>query len=171
MPQITAKLRHLHISPRKVRLVVDLIRGLPVKSAEAELLLLPKRASVHILKLLRSGIANAVHNFHLDPAQLYIKEIRVDKGFVMKRWWPRARGAVGKIEKKASHVSLILDTSDKIIQPGFVFVKKEKTSTTKKQKNPKTKKPAPKEKEEIKGDNKSIKGPEEKKKFFRRKSV
>lgn len=174
MSQVIAKLKYLHISPRKTRLVADLIRGLPVREAEAELLLLPKRASGALLKLLRSAIANATHNFHFDPNKLFIKEIRVDKGTVLKRWWPRARGSVGKIEKKTSHVYLTLDVSEKIKQPDFIIIstKKDKEKNQKKIKTKNTK--TPKIKEEAKKEDKThkkVEGAGEKKRFFRRKSV
>lgn len=171
MPQIKATLRHLRMSPRKVRLVADLVRGLPVKAAEAQLFIISKRSSVPILKLLRSAIANATHNSQLDPNKLYIKEIMVDKGVTIKRWWPRARGSVAKIEKRNSHVTIILDVSDKVKQPNFVFVKKEKNKDKKTSKNKGKKSPKnPKEETGVEI-TKTPKVVEEKKKFFRRKSV
>ena len=167
---VIAKLRHLRISPRKVRLVTSVIKNLPIEAAEAKLLLLPKRAAPHILKLLRSAIANAKHNNHLNPKHLFVKELRVDEGPTLKRWTPRARGSSAKIEKKTSHLTIGLGTSEKIIQPGFVFPPKKK-SKTKEEKSRAKKEEIKKEKRE--DENKKIKAETSSKKipFFRRKSV
>ena len=107
----TAKLKYLKISPRKTRLVADLIRGLSVNEAEAQLLMLPNRASKPILKLLRSAVAAAKNNQQMNPDRLLVKNIRVDQGPRTKRWRTRARGASSLIEKKSSHVFLFLEES------------------------------------------------------------
>ena len=107
--QVTAKLKSYHVSPRKVRLVVDVIRGLDVLDAIAQLENLNKRSSGGILKLLNSAIANAVNNFSLEKNNLYVKTIFVDKGMVYKRWMPKAHGSAGRIRKITSHVTIILD--------------------------------------------------------------
>lgn len=112
--QVKASLKHLHIAPRKVRLVTNLIRGMEVKQALLELSTLPKRSSLPILKLLKSAIQNAKHNFQLDERVLYIKEIRVDGGPVFKRFMPRAFGRAATIRKRTSHVNVILETKDGI---------------------------------------------------------
>ncbi|TSC53226.1 MAG: large subunit ribosomal protein L22 [Parcubacteria group bacterium LiPW_72] len=104
-----AKLRHLHIAPRKVRLVINLIRGLEVGRALDQLSVIKQRAARPVFKLLKSAIANAEHNFNLDKNNLYIKEIRADEGPSLKRWQPRAFGRAHPIIKRASHVSLILE--------------------------------------------------------------
>ena len=109
MTQVTAQLRHLHIAPRKVRLVADTIRKHPYSDAIHILSFLPKRSSFPLLKLLRSAGANAKNNFNLDAPTLYIKEIRVDAGPVMKRYMPRAMGRASLIRKKMSHITLVLD--------------------------------------------------------------
>ena len=77
---LTATLKYLKIAPRKTRLLASVVRGLPVDEAEAQLLFSSRRAHEPLLKLLRSAIANAKHNYHLDKNTLYIKEIRVDEG-------------------------------------------------------------------------------------------
>jgi len=120
-----AKLKYLRISPRKTRLIADMVRGLPVREAEAQLHISAKRASVPILKLLKSAVANASHNNKIEEAQLFIKEIGVDQGPTLKRWIPRARGASSRIEKKTSHVTLTLGTKEGIKQQDFVFPKRE----------------------------------------------
>ncbi|MAF79565.1 50S ribosomal protein L22 [bacterium] len=182
MKEVTAKLRHKRIAPRKARLVVDLIRGLPVKEAEAQLSVSPKRASIFILRLLRSAAANA-KNRELDEEKLYIKEIKVDNGPMLKRWIPRARGSASSIQKKTSHITVVLGESDKITQPKYVFIKKEKEK--KEEKTEKKGKKTEKKEEDLsiqaeKKDSKraekelETKGPEKSggiKRFFRRKSI
>lgn len=97
------------MSPRKVRLVVDLIRGLDVDDAEVQLQHHAKRGATPILKLLRSAIANAQHNFNLNRGNLFISEIRVDEGPTLKRFRPRAFGRAGTIRKRTSHIMLALE--------------------------------------------------------------
>lgn len=170
MSEIFAKTNNVRIAPRKARLVADLVRNLPVKAALAQLLISPKRASVPVFKLLQSAIANAKHNFKKDPNTLYVKEIRVDKGMTIKRWWPRARGSVGKIEKKSSHITIVLDSKEKINQPAFVFTKKIRDAKTKKSQKLKEK-TSDKKQEEKTADTKNAKSVDGKKKMFRRKSI
>ena len=123
-----AKLKYLKISPRKTRLVADSIKGLPVNEAEAQLLLLPHRASPPLLKLLRSAVANAKNNQQLNPDKLLIRDIRVDQGPRQKRWRTRARGSSSPIEKKSCHITLLLEESEKEIPLKFKFVPKPKKS-------------------------------------------
>lgn len=96
------------MSPRKVRLVVNTIRGLSVAAAETQLNFLPKLAAQPVLKLLNSAIANAEHNFKLDKKDLYVKFIVADGGPTLKRFRPRAFGRAAPIRKRTTHVSLIL---------------------------------------------------------------
>ncbi len=131
----TAHLNYLKVSPRKARLIADIIRGLSLQEAEAQLMLSPRRASVHFLKLLRSAAADARHNFSMDVDKLYVEEIRVDQGPRLKRWMPRARGAMSLREKKMSHATVILGEREQTKQPRFVMpVKVEKKPETKKEK-------------------------------------
>ena len=97
------------MAPRKVRLVANLIKGLPVAEAENQLKFFAKRPVVPILKLLKSAVANAERNFNLDKNNLYIFRITVDGGPILKRWLPRAMGRATPIQKKTSHVTLILE--------------------------------------------------------------
>lgn len=106
--EVKAKLRHYHVAPRKVRLIIDLIRGLDVEPALEQLQYKSKRSVPAMIKLLNSAIANAVNNFSLERNNLYIKESFVDQGPVLKRWRPRAHGRAGRILKKTSHITLIL---------------------------------------------------------------
>ena len=110
--EIKTHLNHLHIAPRKVRLVADLIRGKDTRRAEMMLRELPKRASAPLLKLLRSALADARHNFQAASTDFYVKEIRVDPGPVSKRTRARAFGRAAAIRKRTSHVSLFLDTRE-----------------------------------------------------------
>lgn len=100
-----AELRHLRIAPRKVRLVADMIRGMSVNEAEARLLTDRHRSARSLLKLLRSALAGARAK-ELNPDSLYIQEIRVDQGPMLKRWMARAQGRGAAIQKKTSHVYL-----------------------------------------------------------------
>jgi len=102
-----AFLKNYRQSPRKVRLVADLIKGKKVNSAIVELDFLTKRASAPIQKLLASAVANA-KNLGVDVENLFVQEMRVDKGIVMKRMMPRAMGRGARINKRTSHVTVVL---------------------------------------------------------------
>jgi large subunit ribosomal protein L22 len=102
-----AFLKNYRQSPRKVRLVADLIKGKDVAQAGVALDILAKRASTPIKKLLDSAVANAV-NMGNNKEDLFVKEVRVDKGVVMKRMMPRAMGRGARINKRTSHVVLVL---------------------------------------------------------------
>jgi large subunit ribosomal protein L22 len=107
---ITAKLNYLRMSPRKVRIVAKGLKGLSVNLAERQLLFSNKKASKIILKLLKSAINNA-KNKGYDEKELYIKNIIVNEGPKhLKRHYPKARGRVGQIIKKMSHIEIILGT-------------------------------------------------------------
>jgi large subunit ribosomal protein L22 len=102
-----AFLKNYRQSPRKVRLVANLVKGKNVGSAIAELDFLAKRAGAPIKKLLMSAVANA-KNQGMEAENLFIKELRVDKGIVMKRIMPAAMGTAHRINKRTSHVEVIL---------------------------------------------------------------
>lgn len=108
MVEAKAHLRYLRIAPRKVRLVVDYIRGKSLKEAERGLAFLNKKSALPISKLLASAKANAKNNLKMNDENLYIKEIKVDQGPVFKRYMPRAQGRATMIRKKTSHVSIVL---------------------------------------------------------------
>ncbi len=99
------------MAPRKVRLVSDLIRKMPVLEAEAQLMSSSKRAAGPILKLLKSGIDAAAKNLNLTPENLYVANIYVDEGETLKRFRPRAFGRAGAIHKKTSHITIVLESS------------------------------------------------------------
>jgi large subunit ribosomal protein L22 len=113
MTEVKARLRHLRMSPRKVRLVVDAVRGLDVSRALARLSFMPKAAARPVRKLVESAVANARENHKLDSEGLFIKSARVDQGPSMKRWKPRAMGAANVIQKRTSHVTVVLDVRGK----------------------------------------------------------
>ncbi len=106
--EVKAKLSNLRVSPRKVRLVGNLIKGLSFYEAEAQLKFSARKSAEALLKLLNSAAASAVHNFGLDKKNLYIKEIFVNVGPSLKRWMPRARGIATPILKRTSNIILIL---------------------------------------------------------------
>ena len=112
MKQIKAHLNYLRISPRKVRLVSDLIKGKTTKDAESILRGTTKRTALPIRKLLNSAIANAKQNFHIEKDYLFVKNILVNKGPTLKRSLPRARGMATPINKRSSHITIILSTKD-----------------------------------------------------------
>jgi large subunit ribosomal protein L22 len=95
-------------APRKVRLVANAIKGKTVGQAELELRFMVKRAALPLEKLLASAVANAVNQSGLNKDDLIIKEIRVDKGIVLKRSMPRAFGRASAINKRSSHVTIVL---------------------------------------------------------------
>jgi large subunit ribosomal protein L22 len=105
---ITASLRNYRISPRKFRLVADMIRGKSVVQAENILVHAMKKAKSPLGDLLASAVANASHNHQIAKDGLFVKEIRVDKGYVLKRHMPVSRGSAHPIKKRTSHVSITL---------------------------------------------------------------
>ncbi|MBI3572747.1 MAG: 50S ribosomal protein L22 [Candidatus Kerfeldbacteria bacterium] len=107
--EVRAHLRHLRTAPRKVRLVINLIRGLSVEAATDQLHVLPKGSSLPVLKLLQSAVANADHNFHLDTKTLKVKSIVANEGPKLKRYRPRAFGRAAEILKRSTHITLVLE--------------------------------------------------------------
>ncbi len=110
-----AELTNYRQSPRKVRLLADLVRGKKVAEAMMILNFTDKRAAKPIKKLIASAVANAETNTGISANDLLIKEIRVDKGTVLKRYFPRARGRATLLRKRNSHIKVVLDklTDDK----------------------------------------------------------
>lgn len=134
--KVKAKLRYLRIAPRKVRLIADLIRGKSVEEARTILDFSIKKAALPLLKLLKSALANAKNNLGLEETNLYIFRITVDEGPKLKRWRARSRGQAFEIQKKTSHITLILEQI------------KEKPKKTKKVKAKKLEEPKKVEKKE-----------------------
>ena len=152
--EVTAKARHIRMSPRKVRLVADLVRGMDLSAAEAQLTYVRKAAARPVLKLLRSAKANAEHNFKLEPSSLFIKTITVDGGPVLHRWRARAHGRAAPIRKRTAHITVILDVRglagtakgiDKaVVKPAAVKAAPAKKAGAKAEKKIETKEPAAK---------------------------
>ena len=107
-----AYLKYARISPRKVKIVLDLIRGKDVATAMAILKNTPKSASEYLIKLLNSAIANAEHNINMDASKLYVSECFVCPGPILKRIMPRAQGRAYRINKRTSHVTLAVKERD-----------------------------------------------------------
>ena len=103
-----AYLNYVRISPRKVSIVLDLIRGKDVKLAKAILEQTPKAACEPLLKLLKSAVANAENNHNMDSSNLYVAACSASQGPILKRIRPRAQGRAYRIDKKTSHITLIL---------------------------------------------------------------
>ena len=140
MKQQTAQLNHLHIAPRKVRLLANTLKGLPVQEAEAQLLMRTQRAAGPLLKLLRSAIANSINNQRLERNKLFVSKIVVNQGPVLKRFLPRAMGRATPLHKRTSHVTLMLGELEKASSPRFDIappIKKEKKTKKETAKKPK----------------------------------
>lgn len=105
---IHARLRFARIAPRKIRLVAKTLSGLSVDDADVRLRYLAPRSADLLRKLLKSAVANAKQNFELDPKNLVIRAVVVNSGVTLKRYMPRARGSSNRIEKRTSHVDLVL---------------------------------------------------------------
>lgn len=103
-----ATLTNYKQSPRKVRLVADLVRGKSASDALTELTFLDKRAADPIKKLLTSAVANAKENSKIEKENLFIKEITVDEGMTIKRWMPVWRGSVHPINRRRSNIKIVL---------------------------------------------------------------
>ena len=107
-----AHLKYARISPRKVKIVLDLIRGKDVATAMAILKNTPKSASEYLTKLLRSAVANAENNFNMDVSKLYVSECFVCPGPTLKRIMARAKGSADRILKRTSHVTIVVKERD-----------------------------------------------------------
>lgn len=173
--EIKASLNYLRIAPRKVRSIVDLIRGKEIQDAEKQLKFITRRAAGPILKVLKSAIANAKSNFNVEKENLFIKEIKVNEGIPYKRSIPMSRGRAYPIMKRTSHIIILLGVKE--------GVKIEKKQSAIEQVKPETLKETEKKQEEIKKASKTtIKKPVKDlspkpikqnwvKKMFRRKSI
>ena len=125
-PGAFASARYTRITPMKARRVVDMVRGLPVEEASALLQFAPQAASETVLKVLESAVANAETTEGLDANDLVISVAQVDEGPTMKRWRPRAQGRATRINKRTSHITLV-------VQPAAVVA--EQKATPKKRKS------------------------------------
>ncbi|TXI90497.1 MAG: 50S ribosomal protein L22, partial [Chryseobacterium sp.] len=110
--KVAANIKYLRISPQKLRLGADLVRGKRAIDGQEVLLNMPQKSARMVGAGLKSAIANAENNYSLSSANLVISEIRVEPGPKLKRGRPRARGAYGRIEKPMAHLHIILDSGD-----------------------------------------------------------
>ncbi len=137
--EVQAKARFIRQSPRKVRLVIDVIRGMQVHQAQTQLRFMKKVAALPVLKLLNSAIANAEHNFQLSADSLIVKTITADGGPVLHRWTPKAFGRAAPIRKRMSHISIVLAPKE-----GEAVKAASVAAETEAKKKPAAKKPAAK---------------------------
>jgi large subunit ribosomal protein L22 len=105
-----AHARFVRVTPQKARRVVDLIRGLPASEAQSVLQFAAQAASEPVYKVLSSAMANAEHNFKLDPETLVVSRAWVDEGPTLKRFRPRAQGRAYRINKRTSHITVIVES-------------------------------------------------------------
>jgi large subunit ribosomal protein L22 len=101
--------KHIRISPRKVRIVADIVRNRPVEQAINILTFTPKRAGRILLKVVKSAVANAEQRPDVDVDTLFVKTIHIDEGPTMKRFRARAQGRAYRINKRTSHITVVLD--------------------------------------------------------------
>lgn len=107
--KVTATLKNLRTSPRKVRLVANLIKGMDAKTALVQLQQVIKKSSLDFEKLVKSAVANAENNFGLDRDNLYIADVQVGEGPKLKRWLPRAHGRATLLLKRTSRIDIVLE--------------------------------------------------------------
>lgn len=166
MAEVKAQLNSLRLAPRKVRAVVNSVKGKNALKALEQLEFLARRSAEPVMKLLKSALANAENNFSMVRSNLYIKEFYVDEGVKLKRYRPKAFGRAGEIQKKTSHISLVLTEKT----PGLKIEKKqpEKHEHTHEHQHSEKPKATPEIKTELgkKGDKATVK-----RRFFQRKSV
>ena len=112
MEEARAKATFERIAPRKVQIVLDLIRNKPADEAMAILKFTPKAACEPLIKLLKSAMANAQNNYNMDVSRLYVAECNVGAGPILKRIRPRAQGRAYRINKRTSHISLTLKEAE-----------------------------------------------------------
>lgn len=106
--EIKASINDLRMSTRKVRLVIDLVRKMPVDKALSQLKFTNKKATEPVIKMIESAIANGINTYGLDRNNLFIKAITSDEGTTLKRWMPKAHGRATVIRKRGAHVKVVL---------------------------------------------------------------
>ncbi|MBI4496394.1 MAG: 50S ribosomal protein L22 [Chloroflexi bacterium] len=107
--EVIATAKNIRVSPRKVRLILDSIRGKRVGEAMAVLRFMPSPTAREVAKVVRSAVANAENNYQMAPTSLRIVRTWADGAPVLKRWKPHARGRVGQVRKRSSHVSVVVE--------------------------------------------------------------
>lgn len=121
---VRAKLKNYRMSPRKVRLVANLVRGKKADAALITLAFTNKQAAPVIAKLVKSALANAKNNYNLNDKDLVVKEITVDEAVTYKRWMPRAMGRATPIRKRGSHISVGLASAEEKVEKKAVKTEK-----------------------------------------------
>jgi large subunit ribosomal protein L22 len=111
-----AKAQYIRQSPPKVRRVLDLVRGMPVEEARDVLTFTNRKAAGTVKKLLDSAVANAEHNYALDADELFIDQAYADEGPTLKRWRPRARGRATRINKRTSHITIVVSDGEEELE-------------------------------------------------------
>ncbi len=129
--EIKATAKYIKISPKKVRLVADLVRKTPLQEALDYLSFSSQRAARPVLKIINSALANAEHNFGLKRKDLYIKKLLINQGPALKRWTAKARGMAAQIKRQSSHITVVLGVKiePKIIPKEKAKLEKEKIIT------------------------------------------
>jgi large subunit ribosomal protein L22 len=112
--QAKAITRGVRISPNKVRLVMDVVRGKPVARALSILRYMPHKAAREVARTIQSAAANAENNFEMTPDDLIVKTIFADEGPAFKRFMPRARGRADRIRKRTTHITVVVDDGEEI---------------------------------------------------------
>ena len=107
--EVKAVAKNVRLTPRKVRLVLDLVRGKDVKEALAILKFTPRNTAPVVSKLIKSAVANATNKHQMNEEKLYVKTIYADEARVLKRWMPRAKGSASQILKRSSHITVVVD--------------------------------------------------------------
>ena len=139
--EVKAFARGIHMSARKVRLVANLLRNMPVDEALNNLTFMTKKAALPTRKLVDSGVANAKHNFQVEMERLFVKSLTVDSGQVMKRFRPRAQGRAFPVRRRTSHINLVLGVLEKARAPKRKVVEAPKSDKPKPVKTPAAEEP------------------------------
>ncbi len=148
--QANARARFVRISPYKVREVCALIKGKQIDEARRVLAFTPKAASHEVSKVLESAVANAEHNFQIPQEELFVRNAWADEGLTIKRGRPRAQGRYYRIRKRTSHINLVLERLPEAVERTRTprrRPRQERAETEPKEKTPRRKKAADKEKE------------------------
>ncbi len=111
--EVRASVQRVRVSPRKARLVVDMVRGQKVTDAIAMMKFVPNKAAADVERLLKSVAANAENNYDLDPDDLWVKAIYADDAQQMRRFKPKARGRVGRILRRSCHITVVAEERER----------------------------------------------------------
>lgn len=107
--EVRATAKYIRMSPRKVKLIADAVRGRPVPDVLAALGVMPQSAAFAVAKVVKSAAANAENNYGLSPNELFVTRVLADEGPTLKRWRPRSHGRVSPVLKRSSHITVIVD--------------------------------------------------------------